>query len=198
MRKYKINGTEFQYAIGHQGFVSRFGAILGDLANEHRLTQPLVERPSFATIEVGIYKTVVDICYALTDGGFRIGDWASDLMSRPEFTLFAEPAKLDLYMASNAELGYPVGCTVKESFAALEKIGAVMLPPEAGTQYCLQYSNQPLRKSRLMYMDPITDSNGNFKVFFVEHDGDGLWLGSGCAGPSYFCIGGEVWVFAHK
>jgi hypothetical protein len=198
VRKYRINGTEFQYLLGHSSFASRFGEILNDLANEHRLTQPLIERPSFATIEVGTYKTTDDIRQALAAGNFRIGDWASDLMNRPEFTLLTEPAKLDLYMASNAELGYPNGCTVAQSFEALEKIGAVKLPPEAGAQYRLKYADQPLNEWRLMYMDPITGSDGGLGVFSVERDGGGLWLDGRYAGPGRFYGGDYVWVFARK
>lgn len=198
VRKHKVNGTEFQYTLGHPSFASRLGTILSDLANEHRLTQPLIERPPFATIEVGTYKTAEDLRQALTEGGFRIGDWASNLMSRPEFTLRAEPAKLDLYVASNAELGYPNGCTVAQSFEALEKIGAIKLPPEAGAQYRLQYKDQPLGEWRLMYMDPITDSHGYLLVFHVVHHDDGLWLYSYYAYPEDFCHGGKIWVFARK
>lgn len=198
VRKHKINGTEFQHVLGHSSFASRFGAILNELANEHRLTQPLLERPPFATIEVGTYKSVADLRQALTEDGSRIGDWASNLMGRPEFTLLTEPAKLDLYTASNAELGYPNGCTVAQSFEALEKIGAVKLPHEAGAQYRLQYKDQPLGEWRLMYMDPIADSDGCLEVFGVEHIDGGLWLDGDYADPEDFCNGDGVWVFARK
>ena len=181
---------------GHPEFASQTHELWDRLAVEQAIRMPLIERPSFATIEVGTFKTVLDLKQALTDGKFRISDWVNNLMGRPKFTLLTEPAKLDLYMASNAELGYPNGCSVRESFEALEKIGAVKLPPEAGAQYRLQYADQFLGEWRLMYMDPITDSNDTLWVFDVGRHDDGPWLSCYCADPDDFCNGDEVWVFA--
>ena len=43
-----------------------------------------------------------------------------------------------------------------------------------------------------------TDSNGNLKVFNVEHNDDGLWLNSNYANPDNFYNGNNRWVFARN
>lgn len=182
---------------GHPGFVSQTKELWERLAAEQAIRIPLLERQPFVTINVGNFASVPDLKQALTDGGYCIGDWADNLMGRPAFSLLTEPGTLDLYRSSNAELGYPNGCTVKESVEALEKIGAKKLPPEAGPQFRLQYpGQQPLGERCLMYMDTIAVSGGSPGVFCVEHGGPGLWLYSSYAGPEFSCNADEVWVFA--
>ena len=196
--KERRNSQDVQHAMSNPNFKTEQHRLMDRLAAEYVCNLPLIERPPFATIEVGTFKTVADLRQTLVASNFRIGNWASDLLDRPEFTLLTEPAKLDLYMASNAELGYPNGCTVAQSFEALEKIGAVKLPPEAGAQYRLRYADQPLNEWRLMYMDPIADSIGCLEVLAVVRNDGGLWLYGDYASPSYFYVGGGVWVFARK
>lgn len=196
--KYRGGVAKLDLVKGHPEFVRQTHELWDRLVAEQAIRMPLLERPPFATIEVGTHKSVADLRQALIDGDFRIGSWAEDLMGRPEFTLLTEPVKPNLYMASNSELGYPNGCTVAQSFEALEKIGAVKLPPEAGAQFRLQYSDQPLGEWRLMYMDPIADSGGDLRVFDVARGDRGRWLSSSYARPGYFYYGYKVWVFARK
>ena len=192
------NTADLQDAMSHPDFKPRHHQLLDELAAEYRQTLPLIERPAFATIQIGTFKEIADLRQALTAGGFRIGDWASDLMGRPEFTLVAEPTEVKLYAATVAELGYPNGCTVAEIIAAIEKIGGVKLPAEAGPQYRLQCLDQLLGEWRLMYQEPITDSDGGLEVFHVVRDESGRWLHSGYAGPEDFYDGDGVWVFGRK
>ncbi len=191
------NTADLQDAMSHPDFKPRHHKLLDELAAEYRQSKPLIERPPFASIQVGTFKSVEDLRQALLSGGFRIGEWASDLMARPQFTLVAEPAELKLYRVTNAELGYPKGCRVAEMFAAIERIGGVKLPPEAGAQY-LPHSDLPLGEWRLMYQEPIPDSDGCPRVFDVAHDGYGRWLRSYYADPGRFCYGHRVWVFGRK
>ena len=43
-----------------------------------------------------------------------------------------------------------------------------------------------------------TDSDGNLKVFNVEHDENGQWLNSNYANPENFYNGNKVWVFGRN
>jgi len=189
---------DLQDAMNHAEFKERHHQLLDQLVREHRHNLQLIERPPFATIEVGTYKTIADLCQALTGSYFPITSGASYLMLRPKFTLLAEPAKLDLHMVSNTQLGHPNGCTVKESFTALKNIGAVKLPPEAGPQYRLQYADQPFGESRYMYMDPIVSLHGNREVFCVKRDDSDRWLDSRFAHPNFFLSSDVIWVYARN
>ncbi len=43
-----------------------------------------------------------------------------------------------------------------------------------------------------------TDSNGNLKVFNVEHDDKGQWLNSNYGNPDNFWNGNNRWVFVRN
>jgi len=189
--------ADLQDAMCHPDFKASHHALLDRLAAEYRQSRPILERPPFATIQLGTFKEVADLHRALLDGGFQIGNWADDLMSRPQFVP-SKPGSIQLFRATNAELGYPDGCTVAKSFAALEKLGAVKLPPDAMALLRLVYLDQPLGERLLGYMEPIPDSRGYLKVFYVVRYENGLWLRSYCAYPEHFYSGAEVWVFARK
>jgi len=166
------------------------------MAAEYRQSIPLINRPPFATIQIGTFRKVRQLRQALTDKKFRVSDYAGDLMDR--MTLVPKPTTLDLYRATNAELGLTQGGTVAQSFEAIAKIGGEKLPAEVGPYYRLNNPDQPLGQWELMYMDPITDRDGYPRVFYVEHDKDGLWLYGYYAYPEHFDNAEYVWVFGRK
>lgn len=196
IRKGNLDLPTFQYILGHPDLVPQLDKMFCGMATEYRLSKPLTERPPFATIQIGTFKKVKDLRQAFTDSNFRISDWARDLMDR--ITLVSEPTTLDLYRATNAELGLTQGGTVAQTFEAIAKFGGVKLPAEAGPQYRLQNTNQKLGEWELMYMDPITSRSGYPSVFYVAHGGDGLWLVGSRARPDDFYPADGVWVFGRK
>lgn len=151
---------------------------------------------SFARIQIGTYKTFRELRHALADGGYRVSDYAIGLMNR--MTLVLEPKTLDLYWATNAELGLTHGGTVEQSFEAIAKIGGEKLPAEAGPQYCLQSPDQPMGRMELMCMDPIPAPRDYPSVFGVERDEGGRRLCGCYAYPRYFNCAEDVWVFGRK
>ncbi len=159
---------------------------------------PLIERPPFATIQIGTFESVRDLRQALVDRNYRISDDADDLLSR--IAVVSEPAILDLYRVTNAELGLPPRKTlVAETFEAIRKIGGERLPAEAGPQYRLQKPEQSLGECELMCMDPVPGRDGDPLIFGLECYEDGLWL-RGCRGPKEVCDAVRAWVFGrtHK
>jgi hypothetical protein len=204
-RKREIDGRTLQHIMDCPDFTERVERVYVDMAADFRRSPPLIERPPVATIRVGTYQDVEAWCQSILGAGCRIGDWANDLTDQRgavgevgKFYLVSEMAEIPLYAASNADLGYPKGCTVAESFAALEGIGAKKLPPDGMLYLRLAYLNQPLGEWLLGYMDPIADSSGDPEVFYVGRNEDGLWLYSSFAHPENTYSGGAVWVFARE
>jgi hypothetical protein len=159
---------------------------------------PLIERPPFATIQIGTFENVRDLRQALVDRNYRISDDADDLLSR--ITVASQPVTLDLYRATGSELGLPPRKTlVDETFEAIRKIGGDKLPAEAGPQYRLQKPDERPGGCELMCMDPVPGRSGDPLIFGLECYESGLWL-RGCRGPEEVCDAVRVWVFGrtHK
>lgn len=189
--------ANLQHAMNHPEFKRRHHDLLDGLVSEYVQMLPLIERPPFATIEIGTFRKVKDLRRALIDGKCRISDYAGNLLDR--ITLVSEPGTLDLYGATNAELGLTQGGTVAQTFEAIAKIGGEKLPAEAGPQYRLQNPDQKLGEWEMMYMDPITGHDGYPRVFIVVPGREnGLLLDSIRARPEDFCLAVRVWMFGRK
>jgi hypothetical protein len=186
---------KLELAKGHPDVKARVHGLFDELAVEHEMMLPLIERPP-STIQIGTFSEVKQLRQALVDGRFRISDYADDLLG--QITLVSEPDTLELYRATNAELGLTQGGTVAQSFEAITKIGGEKLPAEAGPQYRLQNSDQPMGQWELIYMDPMPGRDGYLGVFSVGHGRDGRWLHGDCAYPEYFYGADSVWVFGRK
>jgi len=193
---YMGGSRKLELAKGHPDVVGRVHRLFDELAAEHELMLPLLERPPFATIQIGKFRKVKELKRALTDGGNRISDYASDLMDR--MPLVAEPETWDLHRATNAELGLTKGGTIAQSFEAIAKVGGIKLPPEVGPYLRLNNPDQPMGEWELVYMDPIAGRLGCPGVFHVEHVKDGLWLGGCNAYPERFYGAEFVWVFGRE
>jgi len=163
-----------------------------------RKEDPWAEFAIWRTIHLGGFKTVQDLRQALLDASCRIGDWANNLLGQSAFKLVAEETDADLVVVSVGKLGFKDGATRKEIYERAIQLGLELCPPEIGPQLRLQYKDQPLGEWLLIAMEPITDSGGGLSVFFVKHDGVGLWLGGDGGHPDFFWFAGRRWVFLRR
>ncbi len=193
--KYPGGTDKLELVKGDPDFISELYRHFDARAKKRAQDLSIITRSPFATIKIGMFKNVRAMRRALSDNKCRVSDYASELMDL--MILAKEPMTLDLYRASNAELGLTQGGSVAQSFEAITKIGGVKLPAEAGPQYHLQNTNQKLDEWKLMYMDPITDNSGYLSVFSVGHD-RGMWLHGDNARPDGFYSAVHVWVFGRK
>ena len=105
-----------------------------------------------------------------------IGDYANDIIGKPEFTVITGEAELDLVVVSVAELGFKDGAKLKDIFAEAKKRGLELCPNQVGPELRLQYEDQPKDEWLIVGMEPIAVSDGDLRLFYVEHDGHALWL----------------------
>ena len=157
----------------------------------------IMERPSWMTIQLGTHKSNKDLRKELEKTGHRIGDCGGDILKKIDVA--TEPTEVDLIVLSNAELGFPDGCTVAETYEAAQKLGLELCPAEVGPQLRLQYTNQPMDEWLLVAMDPITDSDGVLCVFGVGRDGSGSGLEGSNGRPDGRCWYGDArWGFVRR
>lgn len=149
------------------------------------------------TIQLGTgIKDADEFRLSLKNGRFKISNWANDIMGKPAFTVASEKSELDLVIVSAAELGFPDCATRKEIYESAYSLGLDRCPPEAGPQLRRQYLYQPSGEWLLMAMEPIKDSDGDLRVFIIEHTGAGLWLRANHGRPGHVWNPVNRWVFA--
>lgn len=194
-RKGNINGPEFQHVIGHPLFKKELDAIVNSKVVEYRQMLPLIDRPG-QKLQLGVRKSAEEMRKRLITKGCQIGNWGSDILKH--ITLVSSPIEIEVVEASNAELGYPGGCTVAQTYEAGLKLGWELCDHEVGPEYLLQDLDLPKGQYRRIAMKPIAVSGVNLRVFGVVHGGGGRDLDGCCGGPDDFYFGGRVWLFRRK
>ncbi|OGD57400.1 hypothetical protein A2V71_00140 [Candidatus Berkelbacteria bacterium RBG_13_40_8] len=193
---YKGGSRKLELAKGHPDVVTRVHRLFDELAAERELMLPIEERGPFMTVRIGTHQNVKRLRKTLTDAGNRISDWGSDILNR--ITLAKKPEDVNIVVVTVAELGFPNGATRAHIYEKALSMGLGLLPAEVGPQLRLQYPDQPLGEWILVGMEPITDSDGYLKVFYVEHNGNGRWLRGSYGYPGHVWRSDRRWAFRCK
>jgi hypothetical protein len=64
-----------------------------------------------------------------------------------------------------------------------QHLGLELCPPEVAPHYRLEYKDQPLGERLYVAMKPIITSDGEPRIFVLEHNADGLSLNTARARP---------------
>ncbi|MCX6760370.1 MAG: hypothetical protein NTW46_03450 [Candidatus Nealsonbacteria bacterium] len=148
------------------------------------------------TIKLGTgLKTADDFRASLKGNGFSIGDWANDILGKPEFVVATEEKEVDLVKVTVAELGFNKGARRDQIYERARELGLEPCPSEVGPQLRLQYKDQPNNEWILIGMDPICHSDGGLRVFSVERDDSVRWLYGHYDGPGSVWGPGFRWAF---
>lgn len=195
------NIADLQDAMDHPDFKKRHHTLLDELAREHRLAKPLIERAPFLVVPVEWYKkydSLKKLESAVTVAGNRLCDWGKDILRRMTVSGEIPESDVEFVDATNAELGYPNGCTVAQTCEAAAEFGFELCRPEDGPLARIAYTEQPMNDWRQMAMKPISVSSGSRGVFSLGRLGDGSWLCSHDGFPGRFCRGDVRWMFRRK
>lgn len=195
------NIADLQDAMDHPDFKKRHHALIDELAREHRLAKPLIERASFLVVPAELYKkhdSPKKLESATTAAGNRLDDWGKDILRRMTISGEIPESDVEFVDTTNAELGYPSGCTVAQTCETAAKFGLELCHPEDGPLARIAYTEQPMNDWRLMAMEPITDSNGSRKVFGLKRNDSGFWLDGTYGITDRFYYGDVRWVFRRK
>jgi len=181
-----------------QGWIENPRALQKLLAG---LNPPVVvsatEFPIWKTIKLGTGpKSADDFRKAIKAAGMKVGNWASDILGKPEFVVAdKEETEVDLVKVTVAELGFKKATRRDQIYNRAKELGLQICPPEVGPQLRLQLADQPNGEWILIGMEPIRRSGGYLSVFSVERSDSGLWLSGDYGGPGYVWDPDGVWVF---
>ncbi|MBI3261056.1 hypothetical protein HYZ64_01645 [Candidatus Berkelbacteria bacterium] len=196
VRNYSGGTSKAELAKGHPAFGERFHDLLDALASERAQTLAITERPVWKTVRIGTHESVQALRQAVLNAGCKMGQWTNNNLNR--ITVALTPTDLDLYLVSEADLGYPRGAPRAQIYAAADRYGFAPCPAEIGLQLRKQYLDQPKEEVVLVAMEQIEDSHGHLAVFYLEHGLCGLVL-DGYFGRPYYFPGVELqWVFCRK
>jgi hypothetical protein len=121
-------------------------------------------------------KTGEEWITELEQAGIHISDYAKSMLKNPDFIESKNTENSTLVRLTVADLGFTGNATTDQLYERAELLGLELCPAEVGPQYRLKYQNQPMNEWLRIAMKQINDSDGHPNVFFLERDGDGLWL----------------------
>ncbi|TSC90712.1 MAG: hypothetical protein G01um10142_269 [Parcubacteria group bacterium Gr01-1014_2] len=151
----------------------------------------LPELKIWKTIVLGLHKTPAEYEEALEKKGFRIGDWARQILRK--ITVLQTVVELDLCVLTVAELGFKGNARYDAICARIIEIGGQLCPNELGPALREQYPDQPYGEWDVIAMEAVTDSDGDLSVFRVGHGGRGQWLNTSYGNPeALFCPDSRV------
>jgi hypothetical protein len=154
-----------------------------------------LDRTIWRTITLGTHKSFKHLRTAFEKAGMKISDWANDLLNQPTFTLASEKREVDLINMTISELGFKESATYAQILACARELGLDLCPAEVGPQLRLEYKDQPLGEWLIVAMEPVTDSDGNPRLFGVGRVDGGQWLRGDYGGAGNFWGGGDRFVF---
>ena len=150
------------------------------------------------SIKLGVHKTADAYRKALTEAGYRIGDWADDILGKTAFTVASEETEVNLVVRSVEDLGFKKGAKYSEICARAQELGYQFCPAEVGPALRLAYESQPNGEWLLIAMEAIADSDGNLSIFYVGHGDDVRWLGADYSNPDDYWSSSLRFVFLGK
>ena len=148
------------------------------------------------TIKLGGFKNVSDLKNALLQNGFKIGDWANDVMQSAEFSLARDEREVNLVRVSGRSLGFTEATHRDDVYARALIMGLSLCPLEVGPHLRLALLTQPHLESLQIGMEPQKDSEGHQSEFRVVHAHDcQLFLAGDHRHPSDIWCLDEEFVF---
>lgn len=152
--------------------------------------------PAWKHINIGTHTRVEELIEDILAEGFRIGDWARDILTDSAFSLAKRETTLTLVRVAVSELDFKKGAYRKDIYERAHSFGLKLCPLETGPQLHLQYKDQPRLESLQIGMEPQTDATGHESEFRVVHGGDNfLWLVGDHKHPEDFWKADEYFIF---
>lgn len=109
--------------------------------------------------------------------GIQISRWANDILDKVDFAEGSD--EVDIARPNVRDIGFTRTTRRDTIYEKLLARGARKLPAWAAVELCNTYDDQPKGEWLVAAMEPIADSDGNPRLFFVVRYDDGLqWLSS--------------------
>lgn len=182
--KYSDNPANLELFMGDPDFVEEFYKHIDARAEAWAEGAKVLEfagRPVWKTIDLGTHRTVVSLRQALLDEGNKIDPFGeTNIKELKEYIDVSTSSfgKIELFLISVAELGFPRNAEWEEIRYRLRDFGFGECPREVGLQLRRQYIDQPVGEEVLVVTKPIQDNFGHYYLFR-------------CYTNDYHCLGGE-------
>jgi len=137
-------------------------------------SKEVVGFPVFKTIKLGTHKSTDSLRSSLKDNGNHISNWGNDIFGN--ITLAEYETEVTLHVATVKELTGKDRSVSHEINKAIRSKGYELCPAEVGPQLRLQYLDQPNGEWIRVAMEPIADSHGLLRIFYVGYVADERWL----------------------
>jgi hypothetical protein len=144
----------------------------------------------FKTLTLGLRKSPKAYHKALESAGFRIGDYASQILNK--ISVATTQVEVDLVLVTVAELGFKDGARRDAIYARALELDLQLCPAEVGPALRLATKDSPWI---LVGMGPMAGSVDDLYVFHVRTDRGARWLHSDSGLPGNFWHGDSQWVF---
>lgn len=146
----------------------------------------------FKTIQLGKKITKTE----LEKAGFKVSDWANDILEQVEFSKKKE--SIDLVVLTPSDMGLTGYPTLKEIYGKAFELGYELCPAEVGPLLRMEYRDQPMDEWLRIAMNPINDRDGDPTIFRLGHNADGLGLGRNDGDLGYDWDAGNRFVFRSR
>jgi len=184
-----------------EAVVNMLGGMVGVrrfLSGELTVTAVEWTKKIWNRIKVGTFKNVDEIRKALKKANVNVSQWASDILNK--VTVSTTEEEFDLVNVSPTELGFKGNTSRKDIYDQAIKSGLELCSAEDGPQAVLQFGGQIKNGEWFVIgMEPITDSDGDLRLFYVGlHDGGELWLYAHRGDPEGIWDAGSRFVFRRR
>jgi len=127
-------------------------------------------------VKIGGFRNADEVRKVLGNAGMNISSYADDILGK--IPLATEETEIALALVSLSDLGLGSRASRGDIYERAGELGLRKCPKEVGPQLRRQYDDQPEGEWVIVASEPIADSDGDFELFFVARDGNGLWLDS--------------------
>lgn len=150
--------------------------------------------PVWRTVTLGLRKTPGHYAEVLEQKGFKIGDWARQILGK----IFCAQEEIEerLVKVTARDLGFTKNPTRAEIYEKAVSFRLVPCVAEVGPALREQYEDQPSGEWILVAMEPIAVSGGDLSVFRVDRVSVDRWLLADCGAPGLRWALGCSWVFS--
>ena len=200
MIKYsELNLGQIEAVVNKIGGMSGVQRLLADelvVVEKSNLKPVVTEARDFAiwkTVTLGLKKSPKDYRKAMEKDGYRVGDYAGQILNKTEVS--QTEVELDLVVVTVGELGFKDGARRDVFYARAIELGLQLCPAEVGPSLRLLYKDQPRGEWLRIGMEPITPSGGLPHVFGVDDGLGGRWLRSLYGRAVSVWDAGHPWVF---
>lgn len=192
--------TQMKYARLDLGTIEAFANKIGGMEGIQKflqgklvVTKPACRFETWKTIRLGEYQVGIFMREALIKKGYKINDWANDLLYQTPFSPVVQ--EVDLVLVDIwSDLGFQVpkhGCgpsLSKICERAIEE-GLEICPPEVGPRLRYDYEDQPYDEWLRVAMPALKSGHWDYGLFRIDHgevgiEENGLWLRASNGEPS--------------